>query len=302
MSQPSDDLSLRSLRGFHAIVVSGSVTEAARRLGLTQPGVSRLLSQLEKQVGFELFIRDHGKLVPTQEGRLLFEEVELSLSSMERVYSLVRDIAGFRVGQLKVVAPPSFSEGLLPDIVQGFLARFPRVRLSIDARSLETSKELIATRIADCGFLKLPLDRPDLHAEKIVTSSTACVMVADHPLARRSVLGPVMLRGEPLILLGLGRASRNRIESEFAREGINPDVRLETHTVASACALAARGLGIALVNELLAKPYLRPGLVMTRFAPLVENEYAFVTSALAKPSRLTQQFLEETRTYFGTVG
>jgi DNA-binding transcriptional LysR family regulator len=301
MNPPLDDFSLRSLRGFHAIVVAGSVTEAARRLGLTQPAMSRLLSQLEQQVGFELFIRDHGKLVPTQEGRLLFEEVDLSLSSMERVYSLVRDIAGFRVGQLKVVAPPSFSEGVLPDIVQAFLARFPRVRLSIDARSVETSKEMIATRVADCGFLKLPLDRPDLHAEKIVTSRTACVMASDHPLARMSVLNPSMLRGHPLILLGLGRLPRTRIELAFAREGVHLDARLETHTVASACALAARGLGIAMVNELLAKPYLRPGLVLTGFAPLVENEYAFVTSALSKPTRLTQQFLEETRTYFGPV-
>jgi len=301
MSQPLDNLSLRALRGFHAIVVSGSATEAARRLGLTQPGVSRLLSQLEQQVGFELFIRDHGKLIPTQEGKLLFEEVDVSLLSMERVYTLVRDIAGFRVGQLKVVAPPSFSEGVLPEIVKGFLNRFPRVRLSIDARSFETSKELIATRVADCGFLRLPLDRPDLRTEKIVTSRTACVMAADHPLARIPTLTPAMLRGEPLILLGQGRLSRIEINGVFARDGVNPHVRLETHTIASACAFAERGLGIALVNEMLAAPYLRPGLVLTGFSPVVENEYAFVTSALSKPTQLTEQFLQQTRAHFGVA-
>jgi hypothetical protein len=115
MAQLTDQINLRALRGFHAIVSTGSVTEAARRMGLSQPAVSRLLAQLEQQIGFELFFRDHGRLVPTQDGLLLYEEVDLSLGSVERVFSLIRDIADYRVGQLKVVAPPSFSEGVLPD-------------------------------------------------------------------------------------------------------------------------------------------------------------------------------------------
>lgn len=293
-----DEISFRALRGFHAIVATGSVTEAARRMGLTQPAVSRMLAQLEQQIGFDLFYRDHGKLVPTQDGLLLYEEVDLSLGSVERVYSLVRDIADYRVGQLRVVAPPSFSEGVLPDIVAAFMQRFPRVRMSIDSRSIETAKAMIATRAADCGFIKLPLDRPDLRHEKVVTSATCCVLAADHPLAAHPVLTPRLLRGQPLILLGLGRLSRVQIEAAFAAEGVHPDVRLETHTVGSACALAERGLGISLVNDMLARFYLRPGAIVRPFEPRLEHEYAFVTSALSTPSRLAREFLAQTRSYF----
>jgi DNA-binding transcriptional LysR family regulator len=293
-----DNLSFKSLRAFHEIVTSGSVTEAARRMGLSQPAVSRMLAQLEQQIGFELFFRDHGRLVPTQDGILLFDEVDLSMGSVERVYTLIRDIADYRVGQLKVVAPPSFSEGVLPDIVATFLERFPRVRLSIDSRSIETSKAMIATRQADCGFVKLPLGRSDLHFESIVTSATVCVLSSDHPLCNQPALTPQLLRGHPLILLGLGRTSRAQIEAEFVRAGVRPEVRLETHTVGSACALAERGLGIALVNEMLAKPYLRSGGVVLPFEPQLRNEYSFVTSALSEPSRLTRAFLEITKAHF----
>lgn len=301
MADLKDQINLRALRGFHEIVSTGSVTEAARRMGLSQPAVSRLLAQLEQQIGFELFFRDHGRLVPTQDGLLLFEEVDLSLGSVERVFSLIRDIADYRVGQLKLVAPPSFSEGVLPDIVAAFLQRFPRVRLSIDSRSIETSKAMIATRAADGGFVKLPLDRPDLRSESVVTSATVCVLAADHPLREQAVLTPSLLRGQPLILLGLGRMSRAQIEAAFARAGVRPDVRLETHTVGSACALAERGLGIALVNELLAKPYLRPGSVIRPFEPRLQNDYAFVTSALAAPTRLATEFLNESKAYFAAL-
>nr|WP_307727936.1 LysR substrate-binding domain-containing protein [Massilia terrae] len=297
-----DEISFKSLRAFHEIVTSGSVTEAARRMGMSQPAVSRMLAQLEQQIGFELFFRDHGRLVPTQDGILLFDEVDQSMGSVERVYTLIRDIGDYRVGQLKVVAPPSFSEGVLPDIVSAFLERFPRVHLSIDSRSIETSKAMIATRAADCGFVKLPLGRTDLHFEHIVSSATVCVLSAGHPLRSQRVLTPQKLRGHPLILLGLGRTSRAQIEAEFARAGVRPEVRLETHTVGSACALAERGLGVALVNEMLATPYLRAGGIVLPFEPTLTNEYSFVTSALSEPSRLTKAFLEITKAHFNTAG
>ncbi len=294
------DINFRALRAFHEIVGTGSVTEAARRMGLTQPAVSRLLAQLEQQIGFALFHRDHGRLVPTQDGLLMFEEVDLSIGSVDRIHSLVRDISEYRVGHLKLVAPPSFSEGILPDIAAAFVARFPKLRLTIDSRSVETSKAMIATRVVDGGFLKLPLDRPDLRAEKVVTSETVCILTQSHPLSSTPVLTPTLLAGVPLILLGLGGMARIEIESAFSRAGVRADVRFETHTVGSACALAARGLGIALVNELLARSYLRPGMVICRFSPRLLNEYAFVTSSISAPTRLAAEFLQQTRLHFST--
>jgi DNA-binding transcriptional LysR family regulator len=161
---------------------------------------------------------------------------------------------------------------------------------------------MIANRIVDCGFMKLPLDRPELHYEKVVASETICVVAGDNPLSKQEVITPKMLAGQPLILLGLGRATRAQIEAAFDRAGLRPDVRLETHTVGSACALATRGLGIALVNELLAKSYLRPGTAMCKFKPRLLNEYAFVTSAQSEPNRLTREFLKQTKLHFAGSG
>ena len=290
-----NQISVKALRGFHAIVETGSVTAAATILGMTQPAVSRLLAQLEDMIGFELFYRDHGRLVPTQDGMLMFEEVERSLNTLERVNSVVRDICEYRCGHLKLVAPPSFAEAVLPDIVAAFSARFPRVRLTLLSPTSELAKGMIASRAVDGGFLRLPLERADLHAQPVLVSESVCVLDGAHALARHATLTPALLRSQPLILLGQGTALRGAIEAAFATAGVRPQVQIEAHTVAAACAFAARGLGVALVNGLLAEAYLRHGLVTRRFEPALPNEYAFVTSALSAPTRLASAFLEQAR-------
>jgi len=296
-----DELGLKSLRSFRAILHAGSITAAARELGLSQPAVSRLLAKLERSIGFQLFHRDRGRLLPTQEALIFLEQVDHALGGIDRVSDLARNISANKVGQLKLVAPPSFSEGVLPDIVADFLERFPDVHLTLESRSVETAKAMIATREVDGGFVKRPVGRMDLREEPIIRSECVCLIHADHPLAKRASLDPRLLMAEPLILLGLGQSSRMHIEAAFASVGVRPNVRVDTHTIASAAALASRRLGIAIVNALLARPYLRHPLVERRFTPVLVQEYSFCTSLSGPPSRLTEAFLTLARQRFGKL-
>lgn len=298
---PVSSFGVRALAAFAEVVRTGSATAAARNLHMTQPGVSRLLAQLEAKMGFELFYRDRGKLVPTKDGLLMAQEVEFVLASFKRVSSLASDIASSATGELRIVAPPSFSEGLLPEIVANFLKRFPGVRFSLDSRSIETAKAMIATRIVDCGFMKLPVDDPALTCEPLVSSGSVCVLTASHALARHKVLTPELLGKEPLILLGSGRQWRAQVDQAFAADQLRPTVAIETHTHGSSCALAARGVGVAIVNGLLARSYLREPLVAREFAPEIRHEYAFVTSAKSQPSRLVFAFRDQAREFLSTA-
>nr|WP_312449050.1 LysR substrate-binding domain-containing protein [Brevundimonas naejangsanensis] len=282
---------LRAMRTFQAILQLGSVTAGARALGLTQPAASRMLAQLEQDLGFELFYRDRGRLIPTQDGLLLYEEVERALDNVDRVQELARDISDFRIGHLRLVAPPSFLEAVLPDVIADFLDRCPRVHLSIDSHGVETAKSMIASRAVDAGFVKLPLNRDDLDSRTVLVSQTACVLPADHPLAALPEIEAQDLKNTPLVMLGQGRRFRSQVEAAFAEAGVIPRICVETHTVASSCALAARGVGVAIVNERLAQAYVRDQTVLRRFNPDILHEYAFVVSSSVKPSRLAEEFL-----------
>lgn len=148
--------------------------------------------------------------------------------------------------------------------------------------------------------MKLPAEENDLAIEQIVASGSVCVMHEDHPLAGHATITPAEIGQHPLILLGAGRHWRTQVDAAFASFGLRPVVAVETHTHGSACALAARGNGMAILNELLVKPYLHKPLVTRPFEPPITHEYAFAVSNVSRPSRLTQEFRNEVKAYFGS--
>ena len=101
-----------------------------------------------------------------------------------------------------------------------------------------------------------------------------------------------------MILLGRGRASRNVLNEGLSVSARPLRIRIETHTVGSACALAREGAGIAIVNEMLAAQYVDKELVMRRFAPNIQHDYGFMVSANTPMTRVTERFRSFCRDFF----
>lgn len=106
------------------------------------------------------------------------------------------------------------------------------------------------------------------------------------------------LNKQALILLGKGRQSRREMDAAFDHAGIKPDVRVETHTVGSACALVRGGVGIAIVNEMLGLQYRGPGIEFRPFLPRMQHEYGFMRSAETPMTRVTKRFFEHCQQHF----
>ncbi|MBN7820297.1 LysR family transcriptional regulator [Bowmanella yangjiangensis] len=294
-------LSLKSLEAFRAIIQTGSATAAANALGVTQPAISRLLAAFEEHVGFALFYREKSRLFPTDEALALFKEVELTLQGAERISLLARNIFNSDLGWLKIVAPNSFIAGPLADVVADFLRQHPRVNISLDTHSPASAREMVAHRSADCGFIQLPENHPGLRVEPMLRSHTMCALSPAHPLATRSYIEVQDLQGENLILLGKGRYSRLQIDDIFRQAKVPMKVKLETHTVAIACTFAKRNLGVAIVNDMLARQYADSNLLLIPFKPTLIYEYGFITSAHAPMSRLSQAFFEHCQRAFSDM-
>jgi DNA-binding transcriptional LysR family regulator len=283
-------INLKSLEAFQTIMERGTATAAAKEMGITQPGISRLLGVLEEHVGFQLFYREKGRLIPSDEALVLHHEVELTLSSVDRISLLAKNLFNSELGVLKIVAPNSFIAGPLANIVADFLKQRPRVNVSLDTHAPAAAREIVAHRSADCGFIQLPETHPGLTSEKIVESNTCCVLSKAHPLASKKRIGIKDLHDQQLILIGKGRYSRVQIDEAFRNANVPMRVRLEAHTVAIACTFAKRNLGIALVNELLAKQYVDNDMVLLPLTHKIKHEYGFVTSSHAPMNRLTKAF------------
>lgn len=285
-------INLKSLECFRAIIDLGSATAAAQHLRMTQPAVSRLLKVLEQSAGFELFHRSKGRLVPTDEALAFYKEVDIALQSIDRVSELARNLGNSDFGELTIVSPPSFAERILPSLISDFIEKLPNVRVSLNSESVEIAKDMVALRAVDCGFIKLPAEHPGLECQTLISSGTVAVLPRGHRLATNTEIDVRDLHGEPLILLGKGRASRQLIDDAFATAGVAKSVRIETHTIGAACAFARNGTGVAIINEMLGAMYASPELEFRRFAPNVLHEYAFMTSTDAPMTRITQRFYE----------
>jgi DNA-binding transcriptional LysR family regulator len=291
---------LRALDAFRQTLRTGSASAAARELGISQPAVSRLLARLERDVGFDLFYRDRGKLIATQEARLLGDEVDLVLGRLDQIASLAQNIGQAAVGELKIVAPPSLVEGPLAPIVAQFLAVHPQLRIAIHPRDVETSKEMVATKAVDCGFAKLPLDHAGIRVHKVITSESICVLPPRHPLGKLATIRPADLIDVPMIVLGRGR-TRSATEAIFDKAGVVQRVRLETQTVGSACAFVRHGVGVAILNELMARDAARGGVLLRPFRPRVLHDYAFITASAAPMAKVTEAFLAHCRKAFAEL-
>lgn len=293
-------LSLRSLESFREIMRMGSVTAAATSLGLSQPAVSRLLAQLEQELGFRIFDREKGRLIPTPQAVMLFEEVDLAFVGLDRIAMLATNMQQLDAGYLRVVAVPSFAEGPLVGIVASFMESRPKVQLLLDSRSRPSIINLVSTRAVDCGFGKLPIEHPGIRVRPLVIANTVCAVPGAHALAGRKSLCAGDLAGEPLIMIGQGGDTRNRIEEAFREAQVRPSIRLETHHVGAACAFAGAGVGIALVSDLLARQYVGGGIALVPFRPKIPQEYVFMTPAGAQQTALTDAFYAHCRKSMST--
>jgi len=298
MEYPAFTTNLKSLECFRTIIDAGSATAAGKRLNLTQPAVSRLLGLLESQIGVELFNRRSGRLIPTDEALMFYKEVDVALQSIERVSQLAKNLHNADFGELTIVAPPSFAEGILSDVISRFLTQHTNLRIRLDSQSVEKARDMVALRAVDCGFIKLPADYPGIKCTPMTRSKTVCALSVRHPLSGKKSIDVKDLHNEPLILLGKGKVSRLQIDQAFREAGVKMNVRVETHTVGAACAIAGHGIGIAIVNEMLALQYVGRDIVLREFSPGIEHEYALMTSMETPMNLVTRRFFEHCLDYF----
>jgi DNA-binding transcriptional LysR family regulator len=147
-------MNLKRLQAFRAVLELGSVTAAAQRLHTTQPAVSRLISDLEKELGLALFVRQRQRLVPTAEGRLFFGEVESALAAVERIVDVARDIRSMEGAHLRVVAGLVTAFGIVPAATKVLFEMHPKVRMSIAIKDIREMVDWVATGPFDVGICR----------------------------------------------------------------------------------------------------------------------------------------------------
>ncbi|WP_186374280.1 LysR substrate-binding domain-containing protein [Roseomonas gilardii] len=284
-------MNLRQLDAFRAIVLSGSTLAAARRIGVSQPAISRLIADLEHTVGFPLFERRNRRLLLRPEGRDLYTEVEMSYVGLEKIAQRAQQIRAQSGGQLRIACAPAASLGLLPEAIRRFLERRPDAAISVEIGPSHRVAELAATRQFDFGIAAFPLSGRGIILHQVV--SLPCVFVAPpgHPAQRRTHVTPEMLAGQNFISQERDSDLRRDVDAIFDSRGIERRLVVEATTSAHAIHLVRLGVGISIVDPLTAAA-MQEGVVQRPFQPHIDYAYAILLSDDAVLSQAAKELLE----------
>lgn len=199
---------IRELEAFRAILEAGTVSQAARSLGVSQPTVSRMLGRLEQDLGFELFHRISGRLVPSRAALALSKDIFGTLENIENLRKITRALQQGRLGEVKLGCAPSLVHRLVPQAVARFAQAMPDTRVILEPRPSRIVVDMLTSHQLELGLLFLPIDHPGLEVTPLRAFPTVCVLHADHPLAGHATLSPQELAQARLILLSRADPAR----------------------------------------------------------------------------------------------
>lgn len=282
----------RQLEAFRTVMEHKSVTVAAHVLGVTQPAVSALLAKFEVALGYPLFIRENRQLTPTPEAHTLLGEVVAVLDRQLQLVRTAHDIHETRVGSLSIASHPGPSISWLPPLIAKFLSQRPGVTVKLISRQSQGVRDLIPTRSFDLAIAELPVEHPMVAVKKFRVSFVIALPRA-HPLAGHSGLTPQILAGQPFVSMFKGHVAQLGIARAFAEAGAHLNIVAECDYFASAYALAANGVGVALLDPISADNLIVDAneIVIRRFEPTLYYDFAIFHPVDRPLSKLAKSFV-----------
>jgi DNA-binding transcriptional LysR family regulator len=240
--------SLRALRYVVETADAGSVTEAAKRLNVSQPSISAAVSQLEAELGVQIFIRHLAKGVTlSPAGQRLVNDARLLLNHARDFAQSAQSLGSTLHGEIVVGSFSTLATRFMPGLLSGFRERQPGISVKLEEGD---QQEIIDGLVSGRTELALSYSFavPDeIVGEKFCELPPYIVLSADHPLANRSSISLTEMRDEPFILLDLPH-SRDYFASLFTASGIEPRISFRTRSFELIRGLIGNGQGYSIHN------------------------------------------------------
>jgi DNA-binding transcriptional LysR family regulator len=282
-------MNLRQVEVFRVLMTNGTTARAAEILHVSQPAVSKMIQDLERSLGFDLFSRIKGRLHPTPEGQLFHREVEhvyLGLTHLRGAAARIRD---FGSGELRIGCLSALSTNLLPRALKSFMSRNPNVAVTFQARMSSTVRDLVASGQFDLGIVADEIDQTGVAVAEFAKFRVAVALPQGHPLEHLEIIRPQDLADVPFVALAPEDTTRAEAERAFQNANVKVRVVMETPYSTTICAMVAAGIGVGLVDPLTAEPYIDRGLSLRKFEP----EMYFRTLLITPPNRIASRHLQE---------
>jgi len=232
-----------------------NLTETAKALHTSQPGISKAIMELEEELGVDIFVR-HGKRLKriTEPGLEVLKSVDVILRELGNLKRIGEEYAMQDAGTLSIATTHTQARYVLPEPVAQLRRKYPKVAVSLHQGTPEQVARMVLDEVADIGLATESLsDFPELVTLPCYEWQHVVVMPPSHPLASVPRLTLEQLAAEPLISYHPSFTGRKRIDQAFMQRGLTPNVVLEAIDADVIKTYTRLGLGIGLVAEMAVK-------------------------------------------------
>jgi DNA-binding transcriptional LysR family regulator len=254
----------RQLAAFCAVVERRSFSQAADRLGVTQPAISLQVRALEKRLGAQLLDRSGRRVEPTEAGWRLYRGAQRLLQLEEQLLDEVAaEGEGALTGELSIGASTGPAAIVVPVLLCEFQRRNPDVKVALEVHDTQAVVELVADRELELGIVGAARRHRGVQFEPFLRDEVILICPPGHPFAGRTV-SIDELRGASLIVMQEGAGVRQVVEDELRRLGArlrDLDVRLELGLQESVRSAVRAGFGVTFISRTAVETDLAAGLV-----------------------------------------
>lgn len=287
-------LNLRQVEAFKAVIENGTLSRAAEILYLSQPAMSKLIVNLELDTGLKLFDRHKGRLAPTEQAMLLYDEIDRIFAGLRQVDNAVEAIRRKEQGRIAIGVMPALAGPFVQRVTTAFLKERANVSCSVSARSSWGIVDWVVARKLDVGLVSEAIINPYVTMEPLMEQPMVCVMPLGHPLTAKKVIQPEDLDNLPFVTFPLDSDIGHRVDALFQSRGVKVQNVLVANWVLTVCEFVAAGLGVSLVHPLLASEF-RQRLAVRRFEPELSDNVHICRSADSRNARIVDIFVEQLR-------
>ncbi len=285
-------MTFTQLEIFALIAELKSFTATAEKLGISQSAVSHALKSLEQQWGINLISRTQSDIELTTTGQQLLTHVKELLSISDTLEKEVSAIHGLNEGTLRIGSfGASSSIYLLPEILESFRQRYPKIEIYIDeGEDKEVAQWLLERRI-EVGFLIMPDERFDTFP--LIEDRFVALIPNGYPLAQQLYIDPAQLQNCPFIMTMAG--SRYQVELILKNFNVKPDIKFYVSQILSIVSMVHNQLGVSIVSDMVITKELLslyPNVIKRPFKPNLKRSIGLAVKNKKHISPAVKAFIE----------
>ena len=240
-------MDLRQLEIIRAIADTGSFTAAGEKLHVSQSAISRQIILLEEELGEPVFHRIGRRIRITPAGESLLQLSHRVFQDLHETVSSISDKRESLRGTMRLVGGMTVCLYVFPALLAEVRRIHPHLDLKITVGSAERSIAMLRAGAGDLGMITLPVEATDLISVPVLEEELLLITYPTHPLAKKKAIAPADLDNQAFVLFETGSITRRLVESFFTREGIRPEIIMETENVEIIKAMVRHGLGISII-------------------------------------------------------